>query len=378
MGGDGGNPKKQGTGEPGTKPWPRAVEPVKADGAEADAADRGPGSEPAEARGTSRDSAELDPFEGPAEHDPFEDLVGSGGSEAAFKETDARGRKGNFVVPFGLPGSGKTTFLASLFKYIDESENLTSRIVVPARGKVRHYAGQAMLNQWQKVFNTGRFPGATPVGGDAIRGLAYEVTPSKGQRTRLGFSVVEVSGEDLVRVVAREGSDPRLPDAVAALFRNANVRTMIVLVVHPNQLDNDPLFNNLFIWLNENVSRRLKTFSLAVLIANPDLALQRLHKRRPDTQGHEKLSGNILKLYLKEFAPKTHSMYNSWPKRRRAILPFRVGEIETRREGGETRERITRFNKRNSVQFFAWMYHQFTGRKLGPGFIRRLIRWLNG
>jgi len=347
-------------------PWMRGLKPVAAEDAAGHKAD-----------------AEESPPDGavPAvlpERDPFDDLVGSGGSEAAFTEDDADSRRGHFIVPFGLPGSGKTTFLASLFKFIDESENLTSQIVVPRRGEGRNYAGQAMLNQWQKVFNQGRFLGATPVGGDAIRELTYEVTPLKGQRARLNFSVVEVSGEDLGRVVAREGSVPRLPDAIAALFRNVRIRVMIVLVVHPNQLENDLLFNNLFIWLNTHARDRMKTFSLAVLIANPDLALRRLHKRRPDLQGYDTLAGKVLKTYLKEFAPKTHSLYSSWPKRRRAILAFRVGKIETRQEDGKTHERIVQFKKTNAAQFFAWMYQQFTGRKLGLGPLRRLFRWLNG
>jgi len=356
MGDDGGNPKEQRPGGSGPNPWARALGYVESDG------------------------PEVDTFEDPAEHDPFDDLVGSGGGEAAFSKEDAGSRKGNFVVPFGLPGSGKTTFLACLFKFIDEAQNLSHRLVVPepGQGKVKNYAGQAMLNRWQEVFNKGRFLGATPVGADAIRELTYEVTPLKGQRTMLGFSVVEVSGEDLVRVVAREGRPPRLPDAIAALFQNDGIRAMIVLVVHPDQIDNDLLFNNLFIWLNENARDRLKDFSLAILIANPDLALKRLHKRLPDTRVSDRLSGDLLKVYLKEFAPKTHSIYSSWRKESRAILPFRVGEIQTSRQGDETYEQIKLFDKTNSRQFFRWMYRQFTRRELGDGFIQRLFRWLNG
>ena len=310
--------------------------------------------------------------------DPFAELVGSGGSEVAFSAEDARSRRGNFIVPFGLPGSGKTTFLASLFKYIDESPNLSNQVVIPERRAVPNYAGQAMLNQWQKIFNSGRFLGATQVGADAVRELSYEVTPLKGQKRRLAFSVVEVSGEDLVNVVAREGSNPKLPSSIEALFRNANVRTIIVLVVHPNQLENDLLFNNLFTWLNRNVKNRLPNFSLAILISNPDLALKHLHKRRPDTAGHDNLSSNISKVYLQEFAPKTFSLFNSWEKKKRAIVPLNVGDIKLFEEGEETYERIVRFDKTNSAQVFAWIYAQFTGRKLGATFLQRLFRKMNG
>jgi len=309
-----------------------------------------------------------------AEHDPFDELIGNGGSEAAFTAKDASTRRGNFVVPFGLPGSGKTTFLATLFKYIDESPNLTSQILISERRGVPNYAGQAMLNQWQKVFNSGRFLGATQVGADAVRELAYEVVPLIGQKTRLGFNVIEVSGEDLVDVVAREGSNPKLPSALEALFKNANVRTMIVLVVHPNQLENDLLFNNLFIWLNRNVKHRMPTFSLAVLISNPNLALKHLQKKRPDMIGQDKLSGNISKVYLQEFAPKTFSIYNSWEKNKRAIVPFYVGDIKTVVDEGESYDQITRFDKANAAHVFAWIYKQFTGKKLGQTFLQRLVR----
>lgn len=318
--------------------------------------------------------SDSDPVE---EHDPFSELVGSGGSEAAFTAQDAQSRRGNYLVPFGLPGSGKTTFLASLFKYIDEAEHLSNQIVIPERRKVPNYAGQAMLNQWQRVFNSGRFLGATNLGDEAIRELSYEVTPLKGQKTRLSFSVIEVSGEDLVNVVAKEGSDPKLPDAIDALFKNTKLRITIVLIVHPNQLENDLLFNNLFTWLNRNIKHRLQTFSLAILIANPHLALKRLHRRRPDTAGQNKLSGNISKIYLKEFAPKTSALFNSWNKKKRAIVPLHVGDIKTYYEDEMPYERIVRFDTTNSAQVFAWIYKQFTGRRLGATFMQRVLRKLN-
>ena len=132
------NPKKQETSKETGKLWPSIVpEPAETDRADSD--------HPPKAEVSSPTAQPEDP----AARDPFADLVGSGGSDAAFSKADADSRTGNFVVPFGLHLSGKTTFLAALFKYIDEHENLTSRIVIPKRGKVRNYAGQAMLNQWE-------------------------------------------------------------------------------------------------------------------------------------------------------------------------------------------------------------------------------------
>ena len=310
--------------------------------------------------------------------DPFDDLVGSGRSDAAFTASDAKIRKGNYVIPFGLPGSGKTTFLASIFKYIDESPLLDSQIVIPERKKVPNYAGQAMLNDWQRIFNSGRFLGATQVGDSGIRELTYEVQPNKGQKTKLNFSVVEVSGEDLVKVIADAGRDPKLPPALEAIFQNPAVRPTIVLVVHPNQLENDLLFNNLFSWLRRNVKSRISTFSLAVVIANPELALRRLHKRKPETAGQDRMGGKLALIYLQEFAPKTFSIYNGWNKSKRAISPFHVGEIRSSEENGETVERIVRFHEKNANQIFSWIYGQFTGKKLGRTLLQRLFKKMNG
>lgn len=328
--------------------------------------------------GEMPDSSRKSPPTVKEEFDPFADLVGSGKSEeAAFTADDARQRKGNYVIPFGLRGSGKTTLFASLFKFIDESPLLSSKLVVPERHNVPNYAGQAMLNNWQKIFNSGRFLGATEIGDDAIRELSYEVTPLKGQRTRLFFNVVEVSGEDLEKVVAKEGSDPRLPKSIEALLKNKNVRPLILLVVHPEQPNNDLLFHNLFVWLDRNVGSKKGLLSLGIVIANPDRALHHLHRRVPSTTGQEKLEGRLLLTYLKEFAPKTFAAYNTWEKKKRWILPLYVGKIEEFGSGEDAYEKIIRFDKRNASQLFAWLYLQFTGKRLGATFIQRIFRKLN-
>lgn len=311
--------------------------------------------------------------------DPFDDMVGSGNPNAAFTPADARLRTGNYIIPFGLPGSGKTTFLASFFKYIDESPHLNSEIVNFERNKVPNFAGQAMMTEWQRVFNSGKFLDATQIGELGIRELTYNVQPNIGQKTQFNFSVIEVSGEDLVKVIAESGRDPKLPAAVEEVFKNKRIRVSIVLVVHPNQLENDLLFNNLFSWLRRNVKMRLQTFSLMIIIANPELALKRLHKRRPDTKGQDDLSRNKLALiYLQEFAPKTFSMYNGWAQKKRSISPFYVGDIETTETEDASIERIVRFDNKDARQIFKWMYHQFTGKSLGRTMLQKIIKKMSG
>lgn len=115
-----------------------------------------------------------------------------------------------------------------------------------------------------------------------------------------------------------------------------------------------------------------------MVIANPNLALKHLHKRRSDTVGEEKLAGRVTKIYLQEFAPKTFAAFNSWEKKSRAIVPLYVGDIKSFEDEGEVVEKIVRFDKKNSAQLFSWIYQQFTGKKLGATLIQRFFQKMNG
>lgn len=307
-----------------------------------------------------------------ADDDPFDDIVSKQDTAAAFTPEDAKSHRGNFIIPFGLPGSGKTTFLAALFKFLNESNGLKSEIQIPQRGNVPNYAGQAMLNEWERVWKTGRFLAATQVGDDGIRELSYLVKPQKGERTHLNFNVIEVSGEELVKVIAEPDRDPRLPNAIEAVFNNKNIKPMILMIVHPNQNRNDELFHNLIVYLRKNISDRVSSIPIAVIIANPKLALSHLQKRRPDMNVHSELTGSICSEYLKVFAPKTHAVFKSWNPKKRAITPLYVGEIETFEDANNmTLERIKVYNDTHVKGIFAWAYSQFTGKRLGPKWWQR-------
>ncbi len=292
---------------------------------------------------------------------------------SAFTKAEALSRSGNFLVPFGLPGSGKTTFLASLFKLLDESSGLETEIIIPERNKIANYAGQALITKWTERWKHGRFLGATPGGDDNIRDIEYKVMPQRGQKTQLTFSVVEVSGEDLKRVIATEHSEPRLPDAIQGIFQNPRIRPIIALIVHPNMADNDVMFDNLFVQLRRIMGPRLKTVKLMVVVANPPLALARMKQQYPEYSGHQTMTPDIAKLYLKLFAKKTYSILQSWPKQRRAVLPFYVGEVELVSEGDQTYERVKRFDEAHIKLIFRWLYFQFTGKMLGATWWQRLL-----
>ena len=310
-----------------------------------------------------------------SDDDPFGDIVGKEDTAAAFTPEDAKIRRGNFIIPFGLPGSGKTTFLASLFKFLNESNSLQSEIQIPQRGNVPNYAGQAMLNEWERVWRTGRFLGATQVGDAGIRELSYLVKPQKGEKTHLNFNVIEVSGEELVKVIAEPNRDPRLPPAIETVFNNKHIKPMILMIVHPNQNRNDELFQNLIVYLRKNIPERVSTIPICVIIANPKLALAHLQKKRPDMSVHSELTGSICSEYLKVFAPKAHAIFKSWNPKKRAISSLYVGEIETFEDADNmTLERITVYSDTHAKRIFSWIYTQFTGKKLGPKWWQRWFR----
>lgn len=308
---------------------------------------------------------------------PHRDEIPTRNLAAAFTKEDAMARSGNFVIPFGLPGSGKTTFLAALFQMLSESPALRSQIIVPERNKVANYAGQAMLTQWTSMFRKGRFMGATQRGDFNIRDIEYKIEPLRGQSTSLTFSVVEVSGEDLARVIATDAAQPKLPAAVEAVFTNTRIKPLIVLVLHPNRSDNDLLFDNLFVQLRRLMGPRMNNVSLLAIIANPRLALHRLKEARPELAGHQEMTPELADLYLRQFARKTYAVFNTWPKKKRGILPFYVGSIEIVPDGEDEYERIAEIDDTHVKMIFRFIYRQFTGKRLGQMWYQRLLRSLN-
>lgn len=319
--------------------------------------------------------------ETPAKKHLMNERVGQGPPDLAFTAEHVHkitNGNYNYVIPFGLPGSGKTTFLASFFKYINESQYLDSEIVSTIRGEVQtsaDFAGQAMINNWQRLFDLGDFLGSTEVGELGIRKLSYKVTPNIGQKTPFTFSVIEVSGEDLVKVIADVGRVPKLPKAIEAVFKNKCIRTSIVLVIHPNKLENDELFHNLYQWLKSNLdAHRLNNFSLVIMIANPTLAREILLQKRPDTEDQDEDEWPFI--YLKEYTPMTYAIYNGWAKTKRVISLFKVGDIKPIETKDGPIDRIDSFDSRSAYKVFEWMYHQFTGKELGRTKFQKIIKWL--
>lgn len=295
----------------------------------------------------------------------------------AFTADHAADKTGPMIIPFGLPGSGKSTFLATLFKLLTEARSLRSEVIIPERDSISNYAGQAMLNEWNDLLTTGRFLDSTPTGAQNIRDVEMQVTPLVGQRRPLRFSIVEVSGEDLLKVVVQGDRQPSLPESVEALFSNRSVRPMLILMVHPERSGNDKMFDNLLLYLRQKMDPgRLNEMPILVLIPNPRRAMAELHLRRPDLQMHKVLSPELCPEYLREFAPRTFAIFSNWPKNRRGIMPYHVGTIgRSEREGGL--ERIMVYDDEHAKQVFKWIYTQFTGRKLGQSWYSSFMKLLD-
>ena len=296
-----------------------------------------------------------------------------------FTPEHAEDKNGPVIIPFGMQGSGKTTFLATLFKLMSEAPALRSEVIVPERDSVANFSGQAMLNEWNDLLSNGSFVNPTNTGEENIRDIEIQVTPLRGQRTPLRFSIVEVSGEDLYKVVVTEDHQPSLPKAVELLFTQRKIRPMLILMVHPERRENDKMFENLLLYLRQIMDTgRMDDMPLLVLIPNPARAMAELRSQRPDLQVHKELTPELCPEYLREFAPRTSAIFSRWPKKRRGIMPYYVGTIaKSANNTQETRLKITTYDDTHAKQVFKWIYKQFTGKELGQSWYSSFMKLFN-
>lgn len=308
------------------------------------------------------------------EHDAATDRADR---DLAFSVEYARTKTGPVIIPFGLQGSGKSTFLATLFKALAEAGGLKSEVQIPEHNDIARYSGQVMLNEWNELLTKGRFVEATNVGDENIREVEICVTPLRGQRTPLTLSVLEVSGEDLRQVVVEEERSPRLPEAMRVLFAESRAQPMLVLLVHPEKSGNDTMFDNLFLYLRHiNTEHPVETMPLLVLIPNPMLALAELQRRKPEFRMNAELTPELCPEYLKIFAPRTYAIFSRWPKKKRGIMPYHVGRIERSTKTGF--ERIGSYDDEHAKAAFRWIYKQYTGKELGQSWWTKMMRFLDG
>jgi hypothetical protein len=318
-----------------------------------------------------------------APQDAFTDFVPNQAPVPTFTAEDAKDRQGNYVLSFGLAGSGKSTFHSSLLRHLEQGGEFTSKVKPVFRDGKPDAQTRHLLNSWRETWKTGRFVRSTPNLESAIREISYNVTPNKGVKTPLDFNLIEVSGELLRRVEGRGNSSAMLPDAIHYLFDNPRINLLLIVLIHPDTPSNDLLLVNLLDLIEEHFPHRRATMSLGIVIANPEKSLEQLKRVTggEDSQfAHEsKLEGELVFDYLQQMAPGIFTVYKTWPAKKRMITPLSLGAIGHRQSEGDETEPYLKYHDPTDIgKIFKWMYKQFIGKDLGPTWFGRLLISLKG
>lgn len=285
------------------------------------------------------------------------------------------GQTSNFLLSFGFPGSGKTTFQSFLVYYLTHIGPFDAHPRLNPLATPQGWDPMVTFNEWIRLWHQGKFPPANPVDERDIRELAFDIKPQQSKRQPpLELSLIEVSGEFMARVIAERDHDPDLVDAVANLFGDEQINLTLMFIIDPDHGDeNDVLFQNLVTFLDVYFPGARERMSLAIMISKPESSLQLLQSRYPEYGHHTDLHGDLCEDYVRLMAPRTHRILDSWPSSQRVqLMTLHLGELGSR--DGEPR--VHRIDYADIEAIFGWLYTQFTGSDLGPGLWQQLLEWL--
>lgn len=273
--------------------------------------------------------------------------------------------EGNYMLSFGFPGSGKTTFQWMLMNYLMNEGAFRTTIHVPDGADGPDWEGRRIVNEWKEQWIEGRFPEPTRASEADIREIAVHVEPGAGRRLALDFSFLEVSGELLRLALPEPGRGPHLVPLIRACFENPRLKFVLMLMLHPDVEENDKLFPSFISFLDKEFPRLRERMSLGVIVSKPEASLARLrefgsaHGRRD----YPRFDEEALEDYLNRFCGETWQIWSNWPDQRRVLLsPLYLGEIQQME--GEPRLVAPDFN--HIEQIFLWVFERFTGKRPGP------------
>jgi hypothetical protein len=289
---------------------------------------------------------------------------------SALMDQDISRKSGNLIFTFGFPASGKTTFHSFLMRYLLDFGPFQTDIVSENDDGEIEFEINRMITAWKRDWREGRFPAPTPMGAHEIRELRFRTTPLTGVKTPLSFSFLEVSGEMMRTVLPTQARDPVLTEVLSQVLSNEKIRLIILLMISPDVHENDELFMNFVSFVESKLGVDIRArSSLGLIVSKPASALEYLKKYRSGYHDEPELKGELCEVFIREFAPATYRIYYNWPNsKRKMISRFYVGETELRTH--ETR--LVRPDYRSAEVIFAWLYEQFTGRKLGPTLLQRV------
>ena len=303
---------------------------------------------------------------------PEEARSGNFGNLPSLKEIEDR--SGNYIISFGFPGSGKSTFQSFLTRYIEEGDVFRHSV-----GKVDGNDNSTrLINEWRKDWKQNRFPEATARGEHNITELRLSVTPIEGQTKQISFGFLEMSGENQATVVPSEGAAGSMVAPLRSFLRNTRVNPILVLFVDPEEQSgrdpNDTIFMNLLDYLEANFDRRtISRIAILLLVPKPALALSVLRqlpeaRRRYHGLSHvEELNADLVELYLELTIPGTFKRIEDWPS------PWQYARLHVGDpvEGDPNSYENASFEDIEKI--FHWIYGIFSGGKqLGPSGLDKL------
>lgn len=291
-------------------------------------------------------------------------------------DDEIEAKSGDYLLSFGHPGSGKTTFQSFLSYYITHVGPFNARPLLDPEDTALGWEPMATYNDWIKLWRDGRFPPSNPMDDSDIRELTFEVTPREGVKTPLTFSFLEVSGELLREVMAERDRDPALTSTVLRYLANEKIGVILCLIVDPDHdegRENDLLFQNLFTFLDVNLPGFRDRASLALLISKPETGLDMLKEAKPGFRHYAELRGDLCEDYIETFLPATYSILESWPNKKRVqIMTLHLGEVVEAAGGPQIRKR----DYKDIEKIFGWIYTEFTGERLGPKWWQKALQWI--
>jgi len=318
-------------------------------------------------------SIEQGPFVKAQESPSTNPMMGRRGS---LRDDSIEDKKGNYIISFGRPASGKTTFQSFLLYYLMHSGEFKSNLVIEPEKTATGWDAQRLYNRWIEGWQRGEFPTRTDTREDSIRELTLSVTPKVGNKTNLNFSFLEVSGELMEKILPTDESDPILPKTLVRYLENSSITFSILLFINPETAQqDDQLFDNLFTYLDINFPRLRDQISLGVVISKPESSLAIFKKNCPGYSHHAYLKGDLCEDYLERMTPRLFHTLNSWANQEKIkIMTMSLGEIEYDSHQGT--ELLVRKDFNDVQKTFGWIYKQFSGEALGLTWWQKMFKWI--
>lgn len=302
--------------------------------------------------------------------------------QAGVRTADVEAKtKANYIMSFGFPGSGKTTFQWFLMQFLMNSGSYRSEIHVPRTVNGSDWEGRRIINDWKEQWIEGRFPEPTQAAESDIREITVSAAPTTGKDVKLEFSFLEVSGELLALAMPEIGRAPHLTPLLRAYFENCakhpNFKIALMLLLHPDVEENDKLFASFMQYLDHEIPGLRSKMSLGIIVSKPEASLARLREygAADGRMYYERFDADALEDYLVRFCTETYTVWDSWPDASKTLLsPLYLGEIQER----EGEPRLVKPDFDHTEEIFLWLFEQFIGERPGPTRwqkMREALKW---